>query len=185
MIYVVPSTSFALSRECYGFKLFQCMFLSCDIQEESNEVVNSVIYVNTNSCGVQGWHDVWWFEVLSSCWFQEACQFQGLWRDMLRLTLWSECSSRSMFTCMLRLTLWSHCIRIRASTSAWHCGVIVCLYAHVFQEVQDLLLWSKRLFNVQFNSLYIAPSNHLSCVGRLCFNVFNGLCTVHVLCSLQ
>ena len=48
------STSFALSRECYGFKLFQCLFFSCDIQAESSEVVNSVLYVNMNSCGIQG-----------------------------------------------------------------------------------------------------------------------------------
>ena len=91
----LPSTSFALSRECHGFKLFQCLFFSCDIQEESNEVVNCALCIHdfmrnprqTRLLGVS--------IVLSIPTGMPS--FQDPRRCMLHLRLWSACSVRSMF----------------------------------------------------------------------------------------
>ena len=83
----------AMASNCFNVYVFLMQHLGVQ------EIVNIVFYVHKNSCGVQGWHDCWVIRVY------------GLWRDILRLTLWSECSSRSKSVCMLRLTLWSHCIR--------------------------------------------------------------------------
>ena len=145
------SRSFALSRECYGFKLFQCVFSHVTSKRSPMRLwIVWSMYIGTH------------VESKADSIFR-LIRVYGLWREILRLTLWSECSSRSMSSCMLHCwviafgpetcSAW-HCGVIAfgpETCSAWHCGVI-CPHVHVFYGIQSQWLWCKRLFNVQFNS---------------------------------
>ena len=141
------STSFVLSRECYGFKLFQCVWFSHVTPNRSPMRKFESCYLCT--------YEFMWSPRLTRCLGDSS-----LW-SMKRHPppdIVSECSSESMFLCMLRLTLWSHCIQTRDMFR-------LTLWSHCIQtrDMLRLTLWSlpsaKKLLPLKLFFQLILSSN--------------------------